>query len=188
MNNGSLLSLNVSTRCGFSPNARQIRPTVDFDSPVSAAIEARDQWVASRGVLSKVSTTTCSTSSSVTERGPPGRGSSINPSNRFSTNRPRHLPTVAVEQPNRAATAWLSKPSAEHKMILDRNTNDFAHFARRDNSWARSSSVKVRSAFGRPVRGMPHSTTYPTNSWRNTLVGTDENRTRMTSRSPGRPG
>src|SRR3954464_5659821 len=39
MNCGSLLILNVSTRCGLSPNAFQIRPTVDFDNPVSAAIE-----------------------------------------------------------------------------------------------------------------------------------------------------
>ena len=41
MNCGSVDSLKVSTRCGLSPNARQIRPTVDFDSPLSAAIDAR---------------------------------------------------------------------------------------------------------------------------------------------------
>ena len=38
------------------PNARQIRPTVDFDSPDSLAIDARDQWVASAGVRSNVAT------------------------------------------------------------------------------------------------------------------------------------
>ena len=89
----------MSTRWGFSPNARQIRPTVDFDRPVSAAIEARDQWVASRGVRSKVATTPCSTCSSLTERGAPGRGSSVNPSSLSAKNRRRHLPTLASEQP-----------------------------------------------------------------------------------------
>ena len=38
MKNGSLESLNVSLRCGFSPKARQIRPMVDWDKPVASAI------------------------------------------------------------------------------------------------------------------------------------------------------
>src|SRR6266702_1155369 len=58
MNSGSLLSLNVSARCGLRRNAFQIRPTVDFDSPDRFAIDARDQWVASFGACSKVATTT----------------------------------------------------------------------------------------------------------------------------------
>ena len=41
MNCGSLLILKVSTKWGLSPNAFQIRPTVDFDSPLSSAIDAR---------------------------------------------------------------------------------------------------------------------------------------------------
>jgi hypothetical protein len=53
------LILKVSTRCGLSPNAFQIRPTVDFDSPLSLAIDARDQCVASAGWRSSVATTTC---------------------------------------------------------------------------------------------------------------------------------
>ena len=38
----------MSVRWGLSSNARQIRPTVDFDRPLRLAIEARDQCVASR--------------------------------------------------------------------------------------------------------------------------------------------
>lgn len=48
-NSGSLLIVNVSTKCGLSPNAFQIRPAVDFDSPLSAAMDARDQCAASFG-------------------------------------------------------------------------------------------------------------------------------------------
>ena len=48
MNWGSLDSLNVSTRCGFNPNARQIRLTADWDMP-SLAIERVEQWVAWSG-------------------------------------------------------------------------------------------------------------------------------------------
>ena len=60
MNSGSVDSLNVSTKCGLRLNARQIRPTVERDRPVSAAIDARDQCVASLGVRSKVATITAS--------------------------------------------------------------------------------------------------------------------------------
>ena len=47
-----------------------------------------------RGLSSRVFTITLSTSSSVTWRGLPGRGSSCRPSMPHSANRPRHLPTV----------------------------------------------------------------------------------------------
>ena len=49
MNNGSPDSLKVPVRCGLSPNAFQIRPTVDLLSPDRLAIDARDQCVASMG-------------------------------------------------------------------------------------------------------------------------------------------
>jgi hypothetical protein len=45
----------------LSSKRRQIRPIVDFDSPVRAAIEARDQCVAFFGVSSRVAVTTSST-------------------------------------------------------------------------------------------------------------------------------
>src|SRR5215217_1705558 len=70
---GSVLILNVSTRCGLSPNAFQIRPTVDFDSPDSLAIDVRDQCVASSGWRSRVATSTASICSSPIVRGAPGR-------------------------------------------------------------------------------------------------------------------
>ena len=60
-NCGSLESLNPSSRWGLSSNERQIRPMVDFDSPVLSAIFARDQCVAFAGVDSSVVTTTSST-------------------------------------------------------------------------------------------------------------------------------
>ena len=172
MNSGSVDSLNVSTRCGLSPNARQIRPIVDFDSPVSAAIADRDQCVASLGVRSSVSTTTCSTCASLTDRGPPGRSSSTRPSSPFCTNRLRHLPTVADVTPKPAATDTLSAPSAQLKMIFDRNANAWADVDRRAHrsSCSRSSAETTSRAFGRPFRGIPQSRTYGPNSWRNTLV------------------
>ena len=58
---GSEDSLNESLRCGLRSNLRQIRPIVDGDSPLRAAIEDRDQWVASFGVSSSVAVMTRST-------------------------------------------------------------------------------------------------------------------------------
>jgi len=86
-------------------------------------------------------------------RGAPGRGSSSRPSSRRATNRARHLPTVAATIPSFAATCRLSKPPAHASTIFDRNANDCADFARRDqrNNCSRSSTVNVNSAFGRPV-------------------------------------
>lgn len=56
MNCGSVDSFQVSTRCGLSPNARQIREIAVCDMPVAVAIERVDQWVPCRGgVSSRVS-------------------------------------------------------------------------------------------------------------------------------------
>jgi hypothetical protein len=56
-------------------------------------------------------------------------------------------------------------------MILDRSASVCADFARRDHNinCSRSASVTTNSAFGRPVRGITH-TTYLPNSWRRTPV------------------
>ena len=113
MNCGSVDSLKVSTRCGLSPNARQIRLMADWDMPSWRARLRVDQWVASVGVVSKVATSTCSTCSSVMVRAAPGRGSSARPSSRRATNRERHLVTVGLDTPSRSATAWLLWPSAQ---------------------------------------------------------------------------
>jgi hypothetical protein len=48
-------------RCGLSPNAVQMSCTAVCVSPTSRAIDRVDQCVASRGVLSSVSTITSST-------------------------------------------------------------------------------------------------------------------------------
>ena len=77
----------MSWRCGWSPNARQIRDTAVCVSPTSLAIDRVDQCVASFGVLSSVLVITASTCSSVIVRGRPGRGSSVSPSSRCSANR-----------------------------------------------------------------------------------------------------
>jgi hypothetical protein len=153
MNSGSLLSLNVSARCGLSRNSRQIRPIVERDNPVSAAIEARDQCVACFGVRSSVATITASICSSPIVRGAPGRGSSSRPSRRLSTNRRRHLLTVAGTIPSLAATCVLSSPCEQASTIFDRNASDCADFARRDqpSNCSRSSPVNTNSALGRPV-------------------------------------
>ena len=50
-NRGSLLTLKFVTRCGFRPCERQMRPTVESDTPTSRAIELRDQCVALAGLL-----------------------------------------------------------------------------------------------------------------------------------------
>ena len=96
-NSGSLDSLNPSVRWGLSSKAFQIRPIEDFDSPVRSAIFARDQCVAFGGVDSSVSTTTCSTWSTLISAGRPGRGSSTKPSRRCSRNRDRHFRTVGSD-------------------------------------------------------------------------------------------
>ncbi len=86
-------------RWGWSSEACQIRRVVVWLSPTSAAMSLIDQWVALFGFSSKVFTITDSTWSSVMVRGAPGLGSSDRPSRRRSTNRLRHLPTMASRTP-----------------------------------------------------------------------------------------
>ena len=61
------------------PDFRQIRPIVDGESPLRAAIEARDQCVASFGVSSKVAVMTCSTLSSASPATETGAAPSTRP-------------------------------------------------------------------------------------------------------------
>src|SRR5512134_458496 len=60
-NRGSFDSLNVSTRCGCSPRARQTRCTVSRLTPTRAAIVRVDQCVAPGGVSCTVTRTISST-------------------------------------------------------------------------------------------------------------------------------
>src|SRR5512147_955561 len=88
-NSGSVDSLKVSLRCGCSENARQMRCTVEIDTPVALAIERVLQCVAAAGIVSSVVVTTSVIFSSPILRGAPGRGSSTRPSRRPAANRPR---------------------------------------------------------------------------------------------------
>jgi hypothetical protein len=103
MNRGSGESSNASVWWGLSPNARQMRLTAVWLTPVARAIERVDQYVAFDGCSSSVLTITRSTASSPIERGLPGRGSSCSPSKPRSAKRPRQRPTVEPLQPSRAA-------------------------------------------------------------------------------------
>jgi hypothetical protein len=150
--------LEVSARCGLRPKARQIRPIVDLLSPDLSAICFRDQWVAFRGVSSRVATTTASTRSTVIDGGRPGRSSSISPSSRRLINRLRHLETVSGCTPRSAATCVFGVPSAHASTILHRCASACDDFARRDQrtNVARSSSVSSSAALGgRPILFMP---------------------------------
>ena len=79
--------MKVSVRQGWSPNARQIRSTLEGEMPARRASSRFDQCVAPSGTSSKVRTTTSSTRASVMVRGTPGRGSSVNPSSRSRRDR-----------------------------------------------------------------------------------------------------
>jgi hypothetical protein len=62
MNKGSVDSFHVCTTCGFSPNVRQIRETVDCETPAVLAIDRVDQCVSPPGGgCSSAAVTTCST-------------------------------------------------------------------------------------------------------------------------------
>ena len=119
-------SLKVSVRCGCRAKARQMRLTVVWLRPERWAMDRVLQWVASLGVDSSVSVITRSTSSSVTARGRPLRGSSDRPSNRRSKNRERHFPTVSSDTSKSAATLT----SLRGRLFRDA---DFAEFYCPDN-------------------------------------------------------
>ena len=75
-NSGSVESLKVSTRCGCSPKARQMRWMVEGAWPTAVAIERRLQCVAPGGRVSSVRRIVSAIASSPIRRGAPGRGSS----------------------------------------------------------------------------------------------------------------
>src|SRR4051794_35479975 len=148
MNCGSGESLNASVWCGLSPNARQMRLIALWLIPVAAAIERVDQCVAFASCSSNVFTITRSTSSSLIERGLPGRGSSWRPSRPRVANRPRHRPTVEGLQPSSTAISVLDRPSAAANTTRQRNASACELFGRRAHrsSTSRSSSSSTTSA------------------------------------------
>jgi hypothetical protein len=125
-----------------------MRLTAVWLIPVAAAIDRVDQCVALAGCSSSVFTITRSTSSSLIERGLPGRGSSCSPSKPRRAKRPRHFPTVEPVQPSRAAISLLDIPSAAANTIRQRNANACELLGRRAHrsSTSRSSPLSTTSA------------------------------------------
>ena len=144
-NNGSLESFKVSWRCGWSPNACQIRDTAVCVSPTSAAIDRVDQCVASRGVLSSVLVITASTCSSVIVRGRPGRGSSLQPVEPVLGEPAAPLAHRADRDPQLPGDLGVVRPSAAASTIRDRNASACALVRRRAHAsnCARSSSRQL---------------------------------------------
>jgi hypothetical protein len=113
--------------------------------------------VAALGVVSKVLAIAAATCSSVTVRGPPGRGMSPSPAIRCATNRALHRPTACGVDPSWAATSLFDAPAAHAKMIRHRNAHacgvDRRHT--QPSSAARSSPESDNSTLGRPVLRHP---------------------------------
>jgi hypothetical protein len=144
-NSGSEDSLKVSLRCGFSPKARQTRPTVVAERHAALAIERRLQWVAPAGIVSRVRVTSAATASSPIRRGAPLLGSSDSPASRSLAKRSRHLPAVWAQAPASAATAWLVRPAAQRRTMRARSASPCGAFRRRDkpSSSARSGALRT---------------------------------------------
>ena len=91
-------SLKFSCRCGFSPNARQMRTMAFCALPLVFAIERVLQWVAPAGFFSKVRVATASILGTVIFLGcpasprPPSRSVAW-PTSQASPLRPRSTPT-----------------------------------------------------------------------------------------------
>ena len=123
-NRGSFDSLNVSTRCGCSPRARQTRCTVSRLTPTRAAIVRVDQCVAPGGVSCTVTRTISSTVSAGIDglRPRPSRTSAkrASPS---SANRDRHARTVTAVTPTAAAICTFGRPSAAISSACARRTS-----------------------------------------------------------------
>jgi hypothetical protein len=116
------------------------------------ASERVDQCVAFVGVVSRVVVITRSTSASAIVRGRPGRGSSVNPSRRWATNRLRHLRTVSSVMPSSPAIAALVRPSAAANTIRHRIASPLAVFLRlaHASNCDRSASDNTTTAATRP--------------------------------------
>src|SRR5262252_10587381 len=97
--------------------------------------------------------TNCATRSSLIGRGRPGRNSSCRPATSCSRKRCRHLPTVALVNPNWRAISMFVFPEALSKIILARLTNpdgrerDLAN----DSNCSPCSAPNTNAAFGRPI-------------------------------------
>ena len=158
-NSGSVDSLKVSLRCGCSENARQMRCTVETDTPVALAIERVLQCVAAAGMVSSVVVTTSAIFSSPIWRGAPGRGASTRPSRRFAANRLRHIATVTRVIPSRSAITRLVMPSAASSTISARIASARAIFRRRARACSSLRSASLNSIRTAAPHPMPASLT-----------------------------
>ena len=113
-----------------------------------------DQWVASGGADSKVSTRTASITSSPTVRAAPGRGASVSPSSRSAAKRCRHLDTVTGCTLSSAATS-VRAPSAEASTMRDRSASAWAEVWRRAQRCSVSRSLSVRVTGWWAGQGVP---------------------------------
>jgi hypothetical protein len=130
-----------------------MRCTLETDSPLSFAMPRELQWVASFGRFSRVFTMVASMRTSSIVRGAPGLGSSRRPSTRCTTNRLRHLPTVASITPSFAATSLFWLPSAQARTIRALNARACAVLRRPADAFSsvRSSSFRIRGASCRAI-------------------------------------
>lgn len=122
--------------------------------PVSAATERTLQWVEpSTGLVCSVVLIRPARRSSSMLRGGPGRTSSYSPATRRAMKRVRHLPTVALVRPRRAAIELLVSPSALLRTMRTRTLSAAGRDRLRANdvSCVRSSSVISNVAFGLPL-------------------------------------
>ena len=123
---GSLLSLKVRIRCGFSPWARHTRLTKLCVVFRCRAIDRHDQWVASTGIVCVVASRTWLRSSAcLSESLPPwfaprGRSFSILDIPSFAT-RLRQRPTLFASVPSSAAIALFVIPSDAIRTIRARS-------------------------------------------------------------------
>ena len=107
----SLDSSKVSTRCGCSPRAFQIRCTVALLTPCAFAIDRQLQCVSPGGLSCKVACTIASTCSAEIDglRPRPSR-TRPNFANPSVPNRVRQLVTLAADTPSRDAIAVVATP------------------------------------------------------------------------------
>ncbi|WP_093815688.1 hypothetical protein [Streptomyces sp. TverLS-915] len=123
-NGGSVDSLQVSTMCGLTPNARQIREAAGWDTPSASATERIGRCAPPIGrARPSALATKAATCSSVISRGHPERGRSAWFSSRFAANRDRRSHTVSRETPGSPATRAFGRPSAHTGTIFGRSTS-----------------------------------------------------------------
>ena len=111
----------MSTRCGFSPRAFQIRCTVLRLTPACLAIDRVLQWVSPLGLECSVAATISSTfSAGIDGFGPRPLRTSPSLASPSSANRFRQARTVTTVTPTSSAIRVLATPSAASSNAVGR--------------------------------------------------------------------